>query len=324
MTRFNDAWWLNFDKPSDGYRDFTGFVHRLPIRMESADLVVYGTVDAKTLVADAFEDEFYTPIIVGEENHAVISISFRNISDSDCGGKYYEIVSAVFVSPKDEKPMNVPFTTPFSLLEVAGLPRTHTFALILILGDHPDNPGGAKKGIICGRDVFGLPKHPVPGNLQFNYAIKDEEKVEIEFSGSHNDKNMISMRCKLPSHEENFSSVPMDVPRSSNNSIIGSPCYGGVHKGFHGAFQSNIESAVKCSMSISLWNTDTDSFELGDDEHFASQLKRWNFKPLIKAHAPDFKMCLFKPTGWIDGSQAANAMKEYEAKLNEGTKGGEL
>ena len=314
MNSFKDPWWRTFDCPSDGYRDFTGFVFRLPFRMESADLILHGTVDADLMFADAFEDELYRPIIIGEENKAVISIAFKDIKESDCG-KYFDIFYATYVYKKDTSPIRVPFKTPFSVLEVASIPNTYTFCLSILCGDKSDDKGGPKRGIHCGREIFGVPKHPKPAELNFDYRIKNEKKEEIIVRGFHENSHVISLQCRLPRKEDESKNLSVDVPKHSGNKIIGGPCYGGGHKGFNGAFQSLVESAVSCSLSISSWNDKTDSLQLGSDSHFSSHLKRWNFKPLVKAYSEDFKICLFKPAGWIDGNEAANVTESIDQKL---------
>ena len=306
MSSFKDPWWRSFDDPSGGYRDFTDFVFRLPFRMESADLVLHGTVDAGLMFCDAFEDELYQPIIIGEENKAVISIAFKDIKETDCG-KYYEIFYATYVYKKEASPVRVPFKTPFSVLEVASIPNTYTFCLSILCGDKSDDKGSAKRGIHCGREIFGVPKHPKPADLNFDYIIKNEKKEEIIVRGFHDNSHVVSLQCRLPWKEDKFESLTVDVPRHSGNQIIGGPCYGGGHKGFNGAFQSKIDSAVNCCLSISPWNDDTDSFQLGNDSHFSSHLKRWKFKPLVKAYSEDFKICLFKPVGWINGDEVSSA-----------------
>ena len=116
VNRFTDPWWKQFEIPTCGYRDSSGFVNRLPLRLESEELFVYGTVDAKKMWNN-FEDELYTPILVGDK--AVVMIWFNNFTDTDCGGGYLETWYNTFVTPKDA-PIQIPFKTPFSLLEAAG------------------------------------------------------------------------------------------------------------------------------------------------------------------------------------------------------------
>ena len=83
VKRFTDPWWKQFEIPTCGYRDSSGFVNRLPLRLESEELFVYGTVDAKKMWNN-FEDELYTPILVGDK--AVVMIWFNSFTDTDCGG----------------------------------------------------------------------------------------------------------------------------------------------------------------------------------------------------------------------------------------------
>ena len=65
-ARFQDPWFRSFDKPTHGYRDSTGFVNRLPLRLQSEELMVYGFVDPSKLWAE-YHDEAFTPILVGDK-----------------------------------------------------------------------------------------------------------------------------------------------------------------------------------------------------------------------------------------------------------------
>ena len=116
VKRFTDPWWKQFEIPICGYRDSSGFVNRLPLRLESEELFIYGTVDAKKMWNN-FEDELYTPILVGDK--AVVMIWFNSFTDTDCGGAFLETIYNTFVTPKDT-PIKIPYKTPFSLLEAAG------------------------------------------------------------------------------------------------------------------------------------------------------------------------------------------------------------
>ena len=98
-SRFTDAWWRKFDKPTDGFYDSAGFMNRLPLRLESREAMVYGLVDPATMWKD-YEDEGYVPILVGGK--AVVSIWFNDFKDTDCGGSYLETWYNTFVTPKDK------------------------------------------------------------------------------------------------------------------------------------------------------------------------------------------------------------------------------
>ena len=186
--------------------------------------LVYGTVDAKKMW-NCFEDELYTPILVGDK--AVVMIWFNNFTDTDCGGGYLETWYNTFVTPKDA-PIQIPYKTPFSLLEAAALPQSQSFLMRVLCGDTQENPGAALKAITGGREIFGFPKHPIPAELQFGYTMMaDGTKEFVEFKGFHQNIQAVSMKCKLPMLDPEHVMVPLDVPRTSENANIGSPRLGG-------------------------------------------------------------------------------------------------
>ena len=318
--RFSDPWWRSFDKPTDGYRDSLGFVNRLPLRLESDELIVYGTVDAKAVWSD-YEDEIYSPITI-DGDKAVVSVWFNKFKDTDCGGAYLETWYNTFVSRKNQS-SDIKYTSPYSLLDVAGLPQAQSFLMRVICGDTEDNPGAAIKAIVGGREIFGFPKHPQPGNLSFKYLMKDEKTHSIEFDAKHNKLNAVFLHARLPSYEDGHLTVPLEVSRSPANAGIGSPINGGTHKGHNGAFQSLYSTSVKCTQTIAKWNSDRDVISFGDSQHYYP-IKTWNFQPLLKVYSDDFKICAHRPSGWISGEEAKVAVLEHESKLCRGVKGGEL
>ena len=75
VERFQDPWFRSFDKPTHGYRDSSGFVNRLPLRLQSEELMVYGLVDPAKMWGE-YDDEAYTPILVGDK----VGLSHPNAS----------------------------------------------------------------------------------------------------------------------------------------------------------------------------------------------------------------------------------------------------
>ena len=65
---------------------------------------------------------------------------------------------------------------------------------------------------------------------------------------------------------------------------------------------------------MSAWNQASDTLEIGTNPHFAP-LARWDFLPLVKSHAPDFKVVAMKPTNWISAQETKAAVNEYEANM---------
>ena len=88
--RFCDEWWRQYDTPTDGFVDSSGKLSRLPLRLESTEVIVYGLVDPQKMWAE-FEalDEAFVPVLVGGK--AVVTVWFNNFTDTDCGGAYLRL-----------------------------------------------------------------------------------------------------------------------------------------------------------------------------------------------------------------------------------------
>ena len=127
-------------------------MNRLPLRLESTELMVYGTVDAKTMWAE-YEDEAFTPILVGDR--AVVAVWFNNFLDTDCGGSYLETWYNTFVTPKEAPVQLDAEGGPLAVLQE---PTMQSFLQRVLCGDAPGNPGAASKAIHGGREIFGFPK----------------------------------------------------------------------------------------------------------------------------------------------------------------------
>jgi len=316
--RFADPWWRTYDTPTDGYRDSTGFINRLPLRLESTEMIIFGTVDAGKMWAD-FADEDFVPILVGGK--AVVSVWMNNFTDTDCGGSYLESWYNTFVTRRDQPPVSLPMESPMSV--VIQHERAQNFLQRVVCADAPGNPGAAMKAIVGGRAVFGFPKHPVTGTIDFSYEESGGKKTGWQFDMSHSDKHALSVRCKLPETDPNHVVVPIDVV-APMDLVIGSPKLGGTHKNHNGAHPALFGQAICANQATTLWDPKTDTFELGNDEHYAAPLSRWNFVPLVKGHMPDFKTAAFKPVGWISGADALKAVQGHEKMLAGGIKLGAI
>eukprot|EP00933_Yihiella_yeosuensis_P080605 TRINITY_DN94058_c0_g1_i1.p1 TRINITY_DN94058_c0_g1~~TRINITY_DN94058_c0_g1_i1.p1 ORF type:complete len:320 (-),score=77.60 TRINITY_DN94058_c0_g1_i1:493-1452(-) len=313
--RFQDPWFRQYDKPTDGFVDSAGFMSRLPLRLEGTHFFVYGTCDPQKMWKD-FEDEPFQPILVGGK--AVINIWFNNFLDTDCGGSYVECWYNTFVSPKGEPQIELPMESPFSL--IIQDPRSLVYLQRVLCGDKEDNPGAAMKAITGGRSVFGFPKHPIPANIRYEYV---EENKNCEFDCSHQGKEAVKLRVRLPESDEGAMSIPLEV-KTGPDVCIGAPRLGGTHKGDNGAHQVRYGQAFKCTQHIKPWDSNTDSCTFGTDPHFAEPIKRWDFTPLLKAHTTDMKIAAFKPCNWISGRQARKIVEEHEQKMLDGVKAGAL
>jgi hypothetical protein len=316
--RFADPWWRKFDTPTDGFRDASGFVNRLPLRLESTEMIVFGTVDAGKMWAE-FANEEFQPILVGGK--AVVSIWLNNFSDTDCGGSYLETWYNTFVTRRDAPQLSLPMESPLSV--VIDHPQCQNFLQRVVCSDAPGNPGAAMKAIVGGRSVFGFPKHPELGLINFAYGEKDGQKVTWEFDASHHGQRCISARIALPETDPNHIPVPLDVA-SADDLVIGSPHLGGTHRGDNGAHQVFFGQTLAGTQNTAVWNPETDSIVIGDDPHYGAPLSRWGFEPLVKGHIPDFKIAARKPVGWISGAEAAAAVKEHEKMMAAGLKAGAI
>lgn len=304
--------------PTDGFRDATGFVNRLPLRLESTEMIVFGTVDAEKMWKE-FDDEDFQPILVGDK--AVISVWFNNFTDTDCGGSYYETWYNTFVTRKGADQLKLPMESPMSVIIQDA--RCQNFLIRVVCGDTPDNPGAAMKAIVGGRSIFGFPKHPQLGEIKFAYEEADGKKTHWQFECSHSKKSAVTARIALPEIDPNHVPVPLDIA-SPGDLVIGAPKLGGTHKNHNGAHQVYFGQTLAGTQYTTLWNKETDSITLGNDEHYAQPLSRWDFEPMVKGHIPDFKIAAGKPSCWISGEDAAAAVLAHEAELKDGKKLGAI
>lgn len=211
-----------------------------------------------------------------------------------------------------------------------GLGSGFSFLMRVVCSDAPGNPGAALKAIAGGREVFGFPKHPNPGNIRFDYK---DDNTRVEFDMEHDGKKGLEIRVKLPGVKKGGEKYPVqeiDELRLALNEkipadgIISCPRLGGSHKGHNGAKVTRFEQHLCCSQHMAPWDAATDSIKFGNDFHYGAPISRWDFIPVLKVHIPDFKIAAFKPSGWISGAQADEAVKEHEKRLAAGTKPGAL
>lgn len=310
-------------------------MNRLPLRLESTELIVYGTVDPAKMW-ETFADEDFEPILV--DGKAIVTIWFNNFTDTDCGGSYLETWYNTFVTRKGNKvelPKDIPAQGdtpaspfPFSCLAAALHPASQSFLQRVLCGDREDNPGAAMKAITGGREIFGFPKHPDPATISHVYEEKDGVRQSLTFECDHHGKKAVSMHCTMPELLEpgptGYLPIPVEVAKTKDDACIGAPRHGGTHKGHNGAHQSFYATSLKCTQNITVWNAETDTLTFGDNEHYAP-ISTWGFVPLLKVHSPDFKICAHRPTGWnMTPEETLAAIQEHEAKIAGGLKAGAL
>jgi len=296
--RFADPWWRQYDTPTDGFVDGSGTLNRLPLRLESTEVIVYGRVDAKKMWAE-FEalGEAFVPVLVGGK--AVVTVWLNNFIDTDCGGAYLETWYNTFVTPKGEPQLELPYDAPFSA--IIQDPRSLSYLQRVVCSESPSSTGAGAVAIDGGRSIFGFPKHPELGKITFEYK---EEMKKVEFEASHCGKKVVSARINLPQEgAEGTVTIPLEVA-TGPDSLIGAPRLGGTHKGHNGSHQVRYGVAMKCTQHVQPWDPNTDSLDFGDDLHYATPIKGWDFEPVLKVHSPDFKIIAHKPSNWISGSDA--------------------
>jgi len=297
--RFADPWWRKYDTPTDGFIDSSGKLSRLPLRLESTEVIVYGLVDAKKMWADfAALDEPYQPVLVGGK--AVVTVWFNNFIDTDCGGAYLETWYNTFVTPKGEAQLELPYDAPMSA--IIQDPRALSYLQRVCCSESPVSTGAGAVAIEGGRSIWGFPKHPELGKITFEYT---NDKKQVLFEASHSGKKAVSLKVDIPQEgAEGTISIPLEV-ETGPDSLIGGPRKGGTHTNHNGAHQVRYGVAMKCTQHVKPWDAATDSIVFGEDVHYAVPIKQWSFEPVLKVHSPDFKIIAHKPSNWISGTQAA-------------------
>ena len=290
-NRFSNKWFQQWTQ-TDSYLASDGYVARIPLRLMSTNLVLYGTADYDEALKE-FEHEDFVPVTVGGK--VPVQIWFNNFLDTDCGpsdciNAYTETWFSFPVTVK-ANPLDLPFESPFSYL--VEHPDTLNWTHRVICG--PDKTGyrtGAVAAIAGGREVWGFPKHPAVADLRFDY--QDEDRVE--FSASLLNKKVISVSAKLP--EKSADPITMEVDAQTPADHCLTPKQNPLQAGFIPK-QTRYGTAMAATMNFVPWDNSVDSLEIyAEEEHYSALLKAWNFTPVLKMHTSDFKVVAFKPAGW--------------------------
>lgn len=271
--------------------DARGHHHKLPVRLESTALIVYGFADPKKVEAE-MRGEHYEPVLVGGK--AVVSIWFQNVHQSDYGGHYLETSYNTFVHHTGllhivgGGKLKLDYESPFSVFIQD--PHSAPYQLRSLVSESGWDTGAGALAVEVGKDVFAFPQHNDLGKMSFKYDGKcglgaPEYSVNVEHSG----KQAVSLRMVVPKKGmEGTLTTPMEV-ETAEDALISGPRITEQPK------QTRYGVHYKCTQHVQRWNPETDSLEFGDDDHFASPIKSWNFEPILKIHSPDFKMILRKP-----------------------------
>jgi len=321
--RFADPFFRQYDRATDGFVDSSGFMNRLPLRLEATNLIIHGLVDADKMWKEFDADEKVQPVLVGGK--AIVTVFLNNFSDTDCGGSYLETWYNSVVTPKGTDQVKLDAD---KLAD--GLGAGSSFLMRVCCADKPGNPGAAMKAICGGRGMFGFPKHPVPGKIRFDYT---DDNTKVEFDMEHEGKKGVEVRAVLPGVKKEGSTYPvqeidalrlaLDIKIPAEG-IYSSPSLGGTHKGHNGANQLHFAQHLCCTQHMAPWDPATDSIKFGNDGHYGAPISGWDFQPILKAHVPDFKIAAFRPKNWISGRKADAIVREHEKKLKEGTLAGAL
>jgi len=289
--RFSNQWFEQWTK-TDSYLASDGRVNRIPLRLTSTNLVIFGGATLDEVLKE-FEHEEYRPITVG--NKVPVQIWFNNFIDTDCGpfdriNPYVETWYSFPVTPK-ARPVDLPYENPFSynVMHPEALVWVHR---VLCGPDKNGNDMGARAAIAGGREVWGFPKHPAVADLSFRYLDKDI----VSFTGALQGKKAITASVVLPESVAGSVAVPVDARTAPDGCLT--PTQNPLVPGFIPK-QTRYGQAFCATMNFAPWNPTTDSLEIhADDTFYGALLKSWNFAPALKMHAPDFKIVAFKPDGW--------------------------
>merc|ERR1719201_890363 len=112
-------------------------MNRLPLRLESSNVFLYGTVDPAKMWKD-YDDEEFQPVLVGGK--AVVNIWFNNFTDTDCGGAYLETWYNTFVTRKSEPQVSLELAPPLGPVAAAVHPTQQSFLMRVLCSDAPGNP----------------------------------------------------------------------------------------------------------------------------------------------------------------------------------------
>jgi hypothetical protein len=277
---------------TDSYLASDGHVNRIPLRLTSTNLVIYGTATLAEVLKEFAHEEF-RPVTVGGK--VPVQIWFNNFTDTDCGpldrvNSYVETWYSFPVTPK-ASPLDLPYESPFSLNVMH--PEALVWLQRVLCGpDKHGNAIGARAAIAVGREVWGFPKHPAVAELSFVYG----DDGVVRFNGGLHGKKAITVRAGLPEHAPGSVAVPVDA-RTAPDACL-TPNQNPLVPGFIPK-QTRYGQAFSATMHFSPWDAATDALEVHDeDAYYGALLKSWNFVPELKMHATDFKIVAFKPDGW--------------------------
>ena len=291
QARFADDWFNRWPQ-TDSYLATDGNVARIPLRLTSTNLVLYGRADYAQALKD-FDHEDYLPVTVG--GSVPVQIWFNNFVDTDCGpfDRVNPYTETWFSFPVTRKPdqLELPYENPFSLNvdHPQALNWTHR---VLCGPDSAGDESGARSAIDSGREVWGFPKHPAIADLKFDYVGDDT----VKFTGALHGRKAIAVSARIPEKIEGHVTVPVEAESPADACLT--PKQNPLKPGYIPK-QTRYGLAMAATMHFAPWNPETDKLEIfGEEDHYSGPLKDWGFTPELKMHTTDFKVVARKPSGW--------------------------
>ena len=288
---FSNKW---FDQwiQTDSYLASDGHVNRIPLRLSSSNVIVYGKALLSEVLKE-FEHENHRPVTVGGD--VPVQIWCNNFTDTDCGptdsiNPYLETWYSFPVTDKSD-PIDLPYENQFSYNVNA--PEALTWCHRVLCGPAKDGYAlGALAAIAGGREIWGFPKHPDLADLNFDYP----DNKNVVFEASHQGNKVLSLSARLP--ETNDGHVVVEIDEITPEGSCITPRQNPLKANFV-AKQTRYKQAFSATMHFSPWDENTDSLVIYDEElYFGGLIKSWEFKPALKMHCSDLRIVAFKPAGW--------------------------
>lgn len=283
-----DPWFDQWNE-TDRYLASDGNIVRMPLRLASQEMVLYGGAELEQVLPD-FADEDWTPVTVGGK--VAMQVWLNNFTDTDCGkadevNPYFETWFSLPVTHKSA-PLDLPYESPLSYVTAAADPRANVFVMRVICGSAFGDPTQPMAAISGGREIWGFPKHYKLADIRYDY-----DGNYTSFSAEHLGNAVLTARVMLP--EATPGHVVQKQDLKTPNDICVTPRWS--------PKQSRYGEAFSATWAIAPWDPKTDTLTVhGQDEWYGSMLKRWNFEPAMKMHSTDFKVAAFKPAGWLPAS----------------------
>jgi hypothetical protein len=289
--RFSNGWFDQWPR-TDSYLASDGRINRMPLRLTSTNLVVFGAASLDEVMKDFAHEQFRPVTVAGK---VPVQIWFNNFIDTDCGpfdriNAYVETWCSLPVTP-NARPLDLPYDSPFSY-NVAHPEALVWVHRVLCGPDAHGNDTGARAAIAGGREVWGFPKHPAVADLSFRYL----DGGIVSFTGALLDKPSITARVVLPERVAGSVTIPVDARTAADGCLT--PTQNPRVPGFVPK-QTRYGQAFCATLHLAPWDPATDTLVTHpDDTFYGALLQSWQIVPVLKMHAPDFKIVAFRPDGW--------------------------